>query len=246
MATSTKQPAKRKTGGTEDKRGRVFALVFYPDSIPEDWLERLRGTMLKGFVSPLHDKDVNDDGTPKKPHYHLLLMFGQNAKKNYDTQIKPLMEQCFGTGFTREINVSNATGYARYLCHIDNPEKYQYDKNDVIELGGASYITTINCTEDNLRILRDITVFVRENHIRYYHALVDYCMENNLEWFHYLSKNCYEIREYMKSINAAVRDFERSWEREKNGLPSGEDMYEAYIQYEEAKRQQSKEQEKEA
>ena len=47
---------------------RNWAFVLYPESAPEDWRERLQQTGLQCCVSPLHDKDVNDTGGPKKAH----------------------------------------------------------------------------------------------------------------------------------------------------------------------------------
>lgn len=190
----------------KDTRARAFATVIYPESLPPDWLERLKGTMWKGFVSPLHDKDVNADGTPKKPHYHVLIMFDGNSKKNYDTQIKPIFEKCFEKGFAGREEVMSTVGYARYLCHLDNPEKAQYSKQDVTSFGGANYITTIGCAEDNDRIQREILEFIETNDVMYFHKLVIWAMENNDEWYQFLSKHCYFIREVMKSKNAEYRD----------------------------------------
>lgn len=190
----------------KDNRDRVFATVIYPESLPSDWLDRLRATMWKGFVSPLHDKDINEDGTPKKPHYHVLIMFGQNAKKNYETQIKPVFEECFEKGFSGREIIRSATGYARYLCHIDNPEKYQYRKDDVISFGGANYSVTINCAEDNDRIQNEILDFIEDNQIMYFHQLVAIVRKDNKEWFNFLMKSCYFTREYLKSKNAEFRD----------------------------------------
>ena len=52
-------------------RTRSYATVVYPESAP-DFLERLNDLKVPCFVSPLHDKDFNPTGEPKKPHYHVL------------------------------------------------------------------------------------------------------------------------------------------------------------------------------
>ena len=56
-------------------RTRNFATVVYPESAPADWMERLDQCHVAALVSPLHDRDTNPSGEPKKPHYHVLLMF---------------------------------------------------------------------------------------------------------------------------------------------------------------------------
>ena len=58
-----------------DTRGRNFATMVYPESAPENWREILAGYFIPAFISPLHDKDLNPTGEPKKPHHHVMLMF---------------------------------------------------------------------------------------------------------------------------------------------------------------------------
>ena len=50
---------------------RAWGGVIYPESLPENWLEILQNSGLQIAISPLHDKDINPDGTIKKPHYHI-------------------------------------------------------------------------------------------------------------------------------------------------------------------------------
>ena len=50
----------------KEQRKRNWVFVVYPDSAPENWVEKLREMRVPGFISPLHDKDVNPDGEPKK------------------------------------------------------------------------------------------------------------------------------------------------------------------------------------
>ena len=54
---------------------RHWAFVAYPESLPEDWFDLLKQTGLKIAISPLHNQDMNADGTPKKPHYHIMLSY---------------------------------------------------------------------------------------------------------------------------------------------------------------------------
>lgn len=219
--------ASKQTNETKDNRKRAFAWLVYPTeryvkehypdceydgadgwgTIDDDaWIGTLKGTMWKGFISPLHYKDkVEGENKIKKPHWHILIFFGTNAKKNWDTQIKPKVSEIFGqNGFTTKLDIQSVQGYARYLCHIDNPEKAQYNKNDVIAFGGSDYTMSINTTEDNARVQREIIGFIKDNNVLYFNNLVDWCMANNEEWYQFLTKNCYFIREYLKSKNAEM------------------------------------------
>ncbi len=116
-----------------DLQGRslTWAFIIYPESMPENWLSILRDTHIIGAVSPLHDKDITEDGEIKKPHYHVLLKYP--SKKS----IQQVYSLCFklGSRVSPEA-VESFDGYLRYLIHEDDPDKYQYNKEDIIPLCG--------------------------------------------------------------------------------------------------------------
>ena len=121
----------------KDERKRNYATLVYPDSAPENWQEILSELKIPVFISPLHDKDVNADGKPKKPHYHVQFIF--DGKKS-DDQFKEIIAKFGGVGVE---DVQSLRGYARYLCHLDNPDKAQYNTSMVKALGGADYFSVI-------------------------------------------------------------------------------------------------------
>ena len=64
----------------QDAKSREWWCVVYPESAPDNWRELVQETFLEAFISPLHDKDVLPDGTPKKAHYHVVLAWpGQST-----------------------------------------------------------------------------------------------------------------------------------------------------------------------
>lgn len=193
--STTKMHVNQEKMGLKDARTRVFATVVYPESAPQDWEETLTQSHVAAFVSPLHDKDTNPDGNQKKPHYHVMVMY--ENKKNFDTQVKPLFDSIGGVG--RE-EVQSARGYARYLCHMDNPEKYQYDKEDVRCFGGADYMAVIHIPTDDSQTLKEIFAFITANQIYSVKTLLDICAVNNDEWFRLITTNKgYIVKEYIKS-----------------------------------------------
>ena len=66
----------------KETRTRSWTFVLYPESAPPDWRDRLDDFHIEWVESPLHDRDINGDGQPKKPHIHVLLSFG--SVKSYD------------------------------------------------------------------------------------------------------------------------------------------------------------------
>ena len=80
-------------------------------------------------ISPLHDSDINADGTKKKPHYHVGLFF--DGKKSY-TQILEITQKLHCPNPQK---TASGKGLLRYMKHLDNPEKYQY-QGDIEVHGG--------------------------------------------------------------------------------------------------------------
>ena len=79
---------------------RNWACVVYPESLPADWLDILQKTGLQIVISPLHNKDKNPDGTVKKPHYHIILIYRSNiffSRSNFNAKIKCTCSNSFGS-----------------------------------------------------------------------------------------------------------------------------------------------------
>lgn len=56
------------------EKSRYFTFLLYPESIPNDWIERLESMDIPMAISPLHDRDKSKmKGQEfKKQHYHVL------------------------------------------------------------------------------------------------------------------------------------------------------------------------------
>lgn len=193
--------ANEKTSKAENTKGRTrnYATVVYPESAPDNWQEVLSESFVPAFISPLHDKDVNPTGEPKKPHYHVLIMF--DSVKTME-QAKEIFDKIGGVGCEK---VNSIRGYSRYLCHLDNPEKAQYDQSDVRSMCGADYINTIGLVTDKYKAIREMMEFISEKDIYAYSDLLEYCAVERFDWFRVLCDNgTVVVKEYLKS---------RSWKK---------------------------------
>lgn len=176
-------------------RTRNYATVVYPESAPENWRDKLSDFMVPCFISPLHDKDMNPQNEPKKPHHHVLLMF--DSVKTAD-QAREVFQAVGGVGCER---VQSLRGYARYLCHLDNPEKAQYKTDEVAALCGADYIGTINLVTDKYAAIKDMMKYCKDNGILNYADLAEIAMETNDAWFRVLcDSGTMVLKEYLKSL----------------------------------------------
>lgn len=175
-------------------RTRNFATVVYPESAPTNWQEILSDQFVPAFISPLHDMDLNPTGEKKKEHFHVLVMF--DSVKTSE-QAKAIFDLIGGVGCEK---VNSLRGYARYLCHLDNPEKHQYFLDDVRSLCGADYPNTINLITDKYKAIREMMLFCQANNIISYSELLEYCSEERFDWFRVLCDNgTVVIKEYLKS-----------------------------------------------
>ena len=157
-------------------KGRNWAFVAYPESMPDNWFELLQATGLPIAISPLHDKDVNPDGSIKKPHFHLICYYDNpttfnNVKENVCDLIKA----------TIPIKLESMVGMYRYHLHLDNPEKYQYDDRNRTFINGfdVNKVNALTKTEID-KIVLDLFSFIEDNEIYEYSDLLDILRKSDL------------------------------------------------------------------
>lgn len=173
---------------------RNWGTIVYPESAPKYWRSVLEDIHAPAFISPLHDLDCNPNGEKKKSHYHVMLMF--DGPKSRDVVI-PLIESFGGVGCEY---INSVRGYARYLCHLDNPEKSQYDISDVVSLSGADYGEVISLISDKYKAIKEMITFCNDNCVIAYSDLLDWASVNREDWFRVLCDNgTYVIKAYIKS-----------------------------------------------
>lgn len=200
-----------------EKRYRNWGAIVYPESAPEGWQDILKTLKVDGFISPLHDKDVNPStGAPKKAHYHVLLMFP--TMKTF-AQASEVWQQIGAV--PDRISVQSVRGNARYLVHLDNPEKFQYDKRDIVQLGGADWEAVTHLPTDDYEAVKAMCAFIRANQIYSFSRFFDICVEKYDDWANMLIKGGVLgiVKEYIRScywedMNAPIMDTLRRQLRE--------------------------------
>lgn len=199
-------------------RTRNFATMVYPDSknTPENWLDLLGEFAVPAFVSPLHDMDVNPTGEVKKAHYHVMIMF--EGVKTVD-QAKEVFAPIGGVGCEP---VQSVRAYARYLCHLDNPDKAKYKPEDVRCFGGADYTTTIGLPTDKYKAIGEMIDYCEQYNVLSYSELLVYCRMERFDWFRVLCDNgTVVIKEYLKS---------RSWSAKERIRQEMDDLWKAKVE----------------
>lgn len=179
-----------------DERIRNWTFLVYPESAPQNWRDVLDDLHIPWVESPLHNKDDNADGEQKKEHWHILLLF--EGKKSYE-QVKEITDKL---NATIPQKVASAKGLVRYMAHLDNPEKYQYDRSLIIGHGGvdvAEYLKPTSSTR--YQLIAEMRQWVEDNGCIELFVLVDYAAAERFDdWFPLLCDNsAYIMGEYIKS-----------------------------------------------
>lgn len=180
----------------KNQRSRNWSFIIYPESVVENWKEILEKLYLPTAISPLHDKDINPDGSSKKPHYHILLMF--RGVKSYN-QILEITEQL---NATIPQLVHSAKGLVRYMAHLDNPDKAQYEISDIESLGGIDLSELLKpSSQDRYSMIREMLQFINDNQIVEFEDILYYAMNQKFDtWFPLLCDNsAYVIDSAIKS-----------------------------------------------
>ena len=160
---------------------RNWAFVLWPDSAPIEWRDILQETGLMFAISPFHDKDLNPDGSPKKPHYHVIMCFDGPTTFNNACSIAKRV------GANTVQPLEQIRGYYRYFTHIDNPEKYQYNDKDITTINGFNINNYIELTYSEINnLLFQIQYIIKDKKITEYSELCDLLHESD-------SKELWEI-----------------------------------------------------
>lgn len=163
----------------KDVKKRLWTIVLYPESAPKNWREDIKQSGIVFAVSPLHDRDINADGTPKKPHHHLILAYSgpttyNNVKSFCDELNQPVPKP-----------LESVRGMYRYFTHEENPEKAQYDKELIEHYNGFSLANFCELMRGEVLELKErIYDLIEALDIREYSHLLRHLRINGLrdEW----------------------------------------------------------------
>lgn len=157
---------------------RNWCTILYPESCAGNWTEIVKSWKIQALASPVHDKDVTENGELKKPHIHLMMMFpGPKSASNVKELIAPL-------GAVGLEPVQSVSGMARYLCHLDNPDKAQYDMKYVGAFGGADYSVCISPSDgmEEIKVVCDIMQWCDDNACYSFAKLMRYARDERKDW----------------------------------------------------------------
>lgn len=177
-------------------------MVLYPESAPNDWREILTQTGLQCAISPLHDKDLNPTGEPKKAHYHIIMCYSGPTSFNVVKALCDELRQPIPQA------LEQIRGYYRYLTHKDNPEKYQYSEEEITTVNGFNISDYVDLTKSEVtEIKKRLQMLIRNMNFMEYSDFMDYLQDNELSFeYDVASNNTYFFEKYISSRRNKLKD----------------------------------------
>lgn len=188
-------------------KSKYFCCILYPDSSTYDVdnvIKSLAEEHLTFAVSPIHDRDIEVDGSIKKAHYHLLIAYSSATTLN---NIRGWINACgMPESELHSVRVcASGVGYFRYLTHKDNPEKVQYDDNDIRVFNDSAELFKKFSKSASEKIDDLVRIFqiVDELKTISFHTLIQYLMLNERDLFKMVTSSsalaiC--VKEYQRSL----------------------------------------------
>jgi hypothetical protein len=194
MATNSKEVQRKADEKRRGERTRNWSVIVYPESAPENWRDILDQEHIKWVESPLHDSDINSTGEQKKPHWHIVLMFDSN--KTYE-QVKSITDK-LNTVVPQKCN--SVEGSVRYMIHIDNPEKFQYNRDDIVVHGNVDISKYFEMSlSQKYALIDEMSQFIINYDVVEFMDLKAYAMQERPDWNEVLHGASYEIINLIKS-----------------------------------------------
>lgn len=181
----------------KETRVKNWTICVYPDSAPQNWRDLIDEWHIEWVESPLHSEDINEsDNTQKKPHWHILLMFG--SVKSYEQ----VVELIAPLNCPIPKKVHNSKALVRYMAHLDHPHKAQYNIKDIVSHGGVDVADLLKpSSSEKYSYIREMQTWCCDNDITEFDDLFCYAASERFEdWFPLLCDNCcYVMTQFLKS-----------------------------------------------
>lgn len=175
---------------------RNFHFVLYPDATNYVLLQVLADSVVNlkycnKWAYCRHDQDINDDGTLKKAHFHLVVSCKYPVRYKDILSALGLPENSVnlpdhGSG------IHTYRSMVRYLIHADSPKKFQYDLDSIssnfdlsdyfdeasAQKGSSAFLELLDFMSDRSHNRRAVAIFAASSGLlgyyrQYYRILWD-------------------------------------------------------------------------
>lgn len=192
-------------GKEKEIRSSRWATIVYPESAPDNFVQLLKDFKVPFLISPLHNRDIDKDGKPKKEHYHVMLYFDSLKSSK---QVKEIFDSIKAVGCEK---VQSATSYARYLCHLDEDDKLHYNTSDVYSYG-LDYIECAKNGDAKYEGIAGIIDYCLDNSVQSFSQLLIQLRKDGSHLFKVVCDNAYLVKSLISSLRQDAIDAEKRFE----------------------------------
>lgn len=188
---------------SDQTKYRYFVFLVYEESAPDEWWEVLKRSHGAFACSPLHEPDEECG----KPHYHVIYKHGGPATLKAAKAAIP--EEVPANGHVEPC--SHPRNYQRYLLHMDDPEKQQWQGSPQ-ELVAVCNGFPLDFTRDYSKEERnqqrlDLIALIRDNELCEYADLLEGLVDAGMyDLFDYACNHTMLCQAYLSSRRNRVRN----------------------------------------
>lgn len=190
----------------KSQTGKWWATIIYNDCDITIIDKSIKSFHLPCALSPLHDRDykeevpiyyeddVDKSNYMKEPHYHLMVCFPNSVG-----------ERCFRYLLSSKLDsrvhwkgalrVESEQGYGRYLIHLDDLDKAQYRREDILYYGGYDDFILESPFKSRHQKNEDLRLFIQfihdfgiEDMMTMYEVIMLYCPDKIDSFLDYSGK----------------------------------------------------------
>lgn len=187
-----------KVDKTKSLRSSKWTFLIYDEGelSYDSKLKRLNDLGIPFALSPWHDKDVKEDGSPAKKHRHGVFYF--DSLKSY-SQVSKIVSEKLESPKNVEI-VHSETGLYDYFTHANNKEKAPYNPEDIVTGCGFNKEKFISSCQTSENITLELISIINENKITELSQFIVYVINNVPQYISNVRKSAYFYSKYIDSI----------------------------------------------
>lgn len=201
------------------EKARYWVGVLYPEAMIDDWQDELSNKVQVPFEYCIHDKCLNKDGTPRKEHVHLMLVFPNTTTYKHAYSVFEGLSADGKSALNKIERVINVRHMHDYLIHDTEDsrkkKKHLYDVSERVagnnfDIGSYEQLSM----SDKNRMVKELCDLIYENQITNFADFYAYLISNfDDEYFELLRsysglferliKGCYQRTETERSQGQA-------------------------------------------
>lgn len=184
---------------TKSTKSRYWTAIVYPESVDALWERKLNESGIAWACSPLHDQDLDEKGNYKKPHWHIIIQWGNTTTVN---AVNDLLKACCGDGCTICLKCVSPEGAYAYLTHENSPDKFRYTEEPK-KYNGFKVASNKKNGSEEVAGMRNIIQIISDNDVKEFCDLMQFLDD---EQFELVMKRAYFVNKFIESYRFKRRE----------------------------------------